>query len=1586
MNIDKRAVIASFLPRSLVQLTAITPFPLPPFCAEFEGALLLVDISGFTKLSEILSEQGVWGLEQLSRHLNSFFSKIAQITDSFGGDIIKIAGDALLIVFRVLDDYDAAVEAGYENDHMQLHQRLRYLHAGKLNAINNAIKCAVRCVELSRTFHSPPSLHISRSTQKKDNIAKLSVHCGLSYGQLFDVICGGVHDAYEYLVCGDDAFRRLSSCLKVSQAGEVCVDENIVLAITQEKDHTSEYRFDRRDAVNAVYVIHPQKTKIKDAYATTSDMKSSVLGSGTQLLFSLRDTKINLATRGVKDWMQAIGCGTNAESKLSPYLPTLVRLRMLDDQFIFPPELRYCSIVFISLKSIVFHRRESMEEIQQCICIIQRVCHDREGFLRQFLVDDKGCVAILVFGAPRITHPDDAFRACAAALEISQSLAKKGFPSSIGCSTGRVFCGDVGSLSRREFAFVGSVVNTAAHLMTLNLGVLCTPKMRDSCRNRIAFSEPLMVKIKGHVGNFKAYSVESIREAEASTLEQSEIIDVNESDSANRLLFREEQEKQVAQFIESMLYQAPMQYEMKAVTSQAIVFSGEMGSGRKTLAGRVMQAAKRSNFQVVNTFGSLGGNCEPYFAIKVLVDQILEMDDEIPIEERTERVVDCVREMIKQSIHDLRDRMEGSFALHSLSRHDDGNPDDMIEEMFQENSASYSLLNSIFKVNIIDRTGRSMLSKSIATLITHRLILQMVSNVGRQIKLLIVIQEFEKMDMESIKIIKDLIQMQHQMYFCILSDSASLNQDQELTSFFRNSNQVTFVNLPPFDEDQALEFLRIQQERDVNMTLFKSLYAAIGGNPGYLKDALAIFSTADATDGGPADGELPGATDSFVIETMNAMVLRYVDRLESRALNVLKIASVIGMTFFMYEIERIYDTRTDKSTLTSYMEAALKLRLIRVVSEDHGCYKFSSRVIHEIVYNLLPLAQRRRMHEYYAKILEQEFATSILVFSSLIAHHYYESSNFNKAYEYYSIAARKDEENQSYSDAIAKLKKAKLCLDSASGIDRVKLVVSLNQKLGILCYHTKEYEDAIRFHQESCQLLGITLPATPAAQHLNVMGWMLFESGRYLKYRIALCSPNVENERKERGSLVQAGPTFQNMQNIMASDYTSNRQVSEAFIHRTGPVGHVPNSSDIDMAVTIVSVLQGMGESYLKLGQVTESQCALLKAFDIGRSSYRKELELQSICSICTAYFVQGHRNFATYLIEHVKSGMSSIQEESTITIISKIPDIIAPLLWVLVLENELDHLEDMCELAKTLIRSLKNVRRMGLFLLIQCQVYSVRGPCDRIMALLQEVVDIGMPFLYYPNFDELMITKAFIDIRFVQGDRKKNLRNLTALGLQTPPSANKTEMMYHMLQLGLMDNLVGYPIFTFELVDLVASSKLTLSLVLIQLMCVLLINCLAFLEKVRNGEFELTARIRRAIAYVEKPFLLQKLVNAKPLCLGDFVPNEEDLVGAIKLLQQNLARLSRRSLYSRVIEHRMKGYVAAITGDIPTACRLFMSGAEFAAVSNSLVEVAFCALAYEKFSGEAFSSPSYPSINVILEKVMLKQYEDRLRSESMHV
>jgi class 3 adenylate cyclase/tetratricopeptide (TPR) repeat protein len=71
-----------------------------PAVESFEGAFLVIDVSGFTSIAGRLSRQGEAGAERISEILTDFFTNLVATVETEGGLVFGFQGDALLAAWR----------------------------------------------------------------------------------------------------------------------------------------------------------------------------------------------------------------------------------------------------------------------------------------------------------------------------------------------------------------------------------------------------------------------------------------------------------------------------------------------------------------------------------------------------------------------------------------------------------------------------------------------------------------------------------------------------------------------------------------------------------------------------------------------------------------------------------------------------------------------------------------------------------------------------------------------------------------------------------------------------------------------------------------------------------------------------------------------------------------------------------------------------------------------------------------------------------------------------------------------------------------------------------------------------------------------------------------------------------------------------------------------------------------------------------------------------------------------------------------------------------------------------------------------
>jgi class 3 adenylate cyclase len=74
----------TYVPQIIRRRFERNPAPLTtPVESVFQGAILFIDVSGFTMLNERLGKLGPGGPEQVSKHLNTYFGQVAHSSLSY---------------------------------------------------------------------------------------------------------------------------------------------------------------------------------------------------------------------------------------------------------------------------------------------------------------------------------------------------------------------------------------------------------------------------------------------------------------------------------------------------------------------------------------------------------------------------------------------------------------------------------------------------------------------------------------------------------------------------------------------------------------------------------------------------------------------------------------------------------------------------------------------------------------------------------------------------------------------------------------------------------------------------------------------------------------------------------------------------------------------------------------------------------------------------------------------------------------------------------------------------------------------------------------------------------------------------------------------------------------------------------------------------------------------------------------------------------------------------------------------------------------------------------------------------------------
>ncbi len=101
------SALASYLPNvQLVLLASEQHASGTPYGERCRGAVLLIDIVGFSRLTEQFVDGDAVGFEKLSKVLGAYFQRMSDVIAAYGGDVLTFAGDAILAIWPVANSDD----------------------------------------------------------------------------------------------------------------------------------------------------------------------------------------------------------------------------------------------------------------------------------------------------------------------------------------------------------------------------------------------------------------------------------------------------------------------------------------------------------------------------------------------------------------------------------------------------------------------------------------------------------------------------------------------------------------------------------------------------------------------------------------------------------------------------------------------------------------------------------------------------------------------------------------------------------------------------------------------------------------------------------------------------------------------------------------------------------------------------------------------------------------------------------------------------------------------------------------------------------------------------------------------------------------------------------------------------------------------------------------------------------------------------------------------------------------------------------------------------------------------------------------
>jgi DNA-binding response OmpR family regulator/tetratricopeptide (TPR) repeat protein len=663
------------------------------------------------------------------------------------------------------------------------------------------------------------------------------------------------------------------------------------------------------------------------------------------------DDQSFVVLNGMKDpimpepWME-LRKDVLTEEQCRPWLLPTVYEQVTGETKAYLSEFRQAAALFLSFSGIDYDDDvQAGEKLNGFTRWVQSVIEQYDGSLLQLTIGDKGSYLYAAFGAP-IAHNDDAVRAVYAALTLHEIPPEFDWIESvkIGITQGQMRTGAYGSVTRRTYGAQGEKVNLAARLMqAVEHGIICDQSIYQTTQARLVFEALPTVKVKGLKEVIPVYRP------------------TGEKKRRNRkrvdLIGRTSERIKLGEHLS----------DLKNGTSKIVLIEGESGIGKSRIIDIAQEFAKEFDLNFFLGDGNKGDKRFPFGAWQTIFWQLFDLGSLSSDEERTAH---------------LQKVLNGSGDM----------------------TIPQSVINTILVLNNDD--AKAIEANDVTGDLTNRL-RDLLQAGLKGSPTLITFDNGQNLDSDSWELIRAAGLSVSNLLILIATRPLMEPFPPGYTQLLRAPN-LNVLSLSGLTMDETyllacahLEAVSLPQE-------LVDILEKAGGNPQFIEEMVYILRDdgfvrlRDGVCEILPDVEL----DSIVFPTTaDGLIKSRLDRLSPSEQLTLKVASVIGKTYSLRELQEVYPLEIYKPFLGKHLETLTKLDLIYPLSTDSN-FSFRDDITYQSVYNSMLFSQRRQLHRKFAERIEDRNSEDLSPFFPTLAHHWRGADDTAKAIDYLEKAGQ----------------------------------------------------------------------------------------------------------------------------------------------------------------------------------------------------------------------------------------------------------------------------------------------------------------------------------------------------------------------------------------------------------------------------------------------------------------------------------------------------------------------------------------------------------------------------------------------------
>ncbi len=651
---------------------------------------------------------------------------------------------------------------------------------------------------------------------------------------------------------------------------------------------------------------------------------------------------------------------------LENYLPQWLLKRIAHKPSFGPQdgEHRKIAIVFLHFSGIDYEHnlRDARTKLTKLYKIVHTTAERYDGWINAIDSYKDSERFLVVFGFPN-AYEDDEKRAVLFCYEILHHPELKNFNLRAGVNSGSIFAAPVGNYLRREYATLGDAVNLSARLgaKAKDRTIVVSEPIFNKTYNLFEYIPLGAKEYKGKKKKIRTYQLVAKKTIEAKTLGR----------------WLRESAQIVGRAREIAIVKNVIAH-CRSGKGQILCITGEPGVGKSRLVQEGIKYAENANYQI------LRGNCFSYESVSSyhpwidVLNEFFQILPEDPVELRIAKVQKQIEIMDKGLVNwlPLLGEILGiDFPQNKLTKHFDP---------------------KLKKQRVFD------------------IIFELLKSLAQQKPLQVVIEDLHWADNPSIELINYIARNIQDIPILFTLVYRPLKNKEE----FMEKEWSRIINLNELDKDASLQLVRnLLNIKEIPEDLQKIIINKSQGNPFYIEELIKSLIEQGYIVEGRGGWRFRGDIKKLVLpDSVEAVILSRIDRLDLDDRDVLQVASVLGREFDEFLLKGIYGSQRFLKKSLSNLE---RFDLIRQQKGGRQVkYFFKHILTQEVAYGTLSFARKKELHNRIGEFVEQMLKERKEEFLGLLSYHFYQAENYEKALIYSFEAGEKARKVYANAEAI----------------------------------------------------------------------------------------------------------------------------------------------------------------------------------------------------------------------------------------------------------------------------------------------------------------------------------------------------------------------------------------------------------------------------------------------------------------------------------------------------------------------------------------------------------------------------------------